>query len=681
MAKKPTVLSDADIVTRVNAKAQESVGWYNSKLSRERERVTRYYNGTLPKRQHEGSSSYVSTDVYDAVEQAKAMNLEVFAGGEHIATFDADQDMNADACRVATDYASYVIFRQNDGFKLFDSVMHDGFTARAGIAKIYYEKKDAYSDETFSSLSHDDAYAEASKDDVHEFDGTHDPATNTYSGTLTRKKDASKICIDAIAPEEFGIAPRSCSLDETYCHHRTLKTRAELLKEGYDPKKVAKVPNGDETGVLDTPEVIARNEPVENGQFNAPVDDASEQIEVFESYVRMQIDSSKGVRLYKVVHAHNVLLEEPEEVDKAPFLAYVPLPVPHTFYGNNFAARVIPTQNARTVLVRGVLDHTAITTNPRWAVVSGGLLNPREMLENRLGGLVNVRRPDSIAPLPQNNLNPFVFEVLKQLSADKEESTGISALSKGLNKDAISSQNSQGLLDNMMQAGGQRQKIAARHFATSFFVPLMIEVIRLAVVNQAPSEVLEVAGQPLQVDPKLWTERKTCTVSMHLGYGEKDQAVAKMTKAYEMLAKDPALATMFSPQNRYALIRDTMKLSGLNNAAAYITSPDKAPPPQPDQMKVQELQIKDKLADAAVANSQANNMKVQKTLVIDSQRMDNERHKMQMDAQDLDRTHNRQDLETAARIDTAREELKLQEKEIENAAAQASVQASLSPRP
>jgi hypothetical protein len=85
---------------------------------------------------------------------------------------------------------------------------------------------------------------------------------------------------------------------------------------------------------------------------------------------------------------------------------------------------------------------------------------------------------------------------------------------------------------------------------------------------------------------------------------------------------------MFSPQNRYNLIRDTMKMAGLNNAAAYITAPDKAPPPQPDQLKVQELQIKGKLADAAVANSQANNMKVQKTLVIDSQRMDNERHQM-----------------------------------------------------
>jgi hypothetical protein len=38
---------------------------------------------------------------------------------------------------------------------------------------------------------------------------------------------------------------------------------------------------------------------------------------------------------------------------------------------------------------------------------------------------------------------------------------------------------------------------------------------------------------------------------------------------------------------------------------------------------------------------------------------------------DKDRTHNRQDLETAARIHVAQEELKLQEKEIANAAAQA----------
>jgi hypothetical protein len=79
MAKKPQVLDDAEIVTRVLAKSKECVGWYDSRLSKERERVLKYYNGQLPARQHAGSSSYVSTDVYDSVEMMKAQLLETFA--------------------------------------------------------------------------------------------------------------------------------------------------------------------------------------------------------------------------------------------------------------------------------------------------------------------------------------------------------------------------------------------------------------------------------------------------------------------------------------------------------------------------------------------------------------------------------------------------------------------------
>lgn len=680
MAKKPTVLTETDIVARVTAKAREAVGWYDSRLSRERERVTRYYNGLLPKRQHEGSSTYVSTDVYDSVETMKAQLLEVFSGNEEIFQFDPDQDMSMEDCRVATSYARYVFFRQNDGFSIMERVIHDGLTSRAGPSKVYFEENYHHSDETFDGLSHDDAYALASHDDVAEFDGTQGPDGN-YSGSLTRKKPAHKICVEAIAPEEFLIEARAESVKKSgFTSHRTLKTRAELVKEGYSAKKVAKIPQGDESGVNDTPEVIARNEPVENGQVYTATDPSMDKVEVFESYVRMEIDSTKGVRLYQIIHCHDVILEGPTEVDCAPFFAFVPLPVPHTFYGNNFAARCIPTQNARTVLIRGVLDHTAITTNPRWAVVSGGLLNPREMLENRLGGLVNVRRPDSIAPLPQNNLNPFVFEVLKQLAADKEEFTGISSLSKGMNKDAISSQNASALIDQMMTAAGQRQKISARNFANNWFIPIMFEIVRLAVVNKMQPEMIEVAGSAVMADPSQWSERKTASVSMHLGYGEKEMLAKKLLNTAKELTSDPGMSNMYTDENRYNLAMDAMKAGGISRAGAYITHPSKVPPKQPDPLKMQELQIKDKLANASVANAQANNNKVQKGLVIDQQRMENERHDQLLDSMDKDRTHNRQDMEATARVSIAKEELRLQEQEIANDKAQASVNASLSPR-
>lgn len=659
MAKKNKVISDEEIVTRTLAKSKESVGWSDSKLAKERERVTKYLNGQLPARQHEGASSYVSTDVYDAVEMQKAQLLEVFAGGDEIAQFDPDQDMGVADCRAATQYAQYSIFRENDGFAIFQSVIHDGLTARNGLAKVFWEERCTYQEETFDGLSYNDAQALAAQDDVDEFDADAGP-DGLFSGTLVRKTDCSRVAINAIAPEEFLIAKDAVSIaSASYCGHRTPKTRADLLEMGFDRKKVKLIPTGEDDGTRESAESLARHDPVSGVPSVDAIQPELEPVTLFESYVRMQIDSAKGVRLYKIMHVGNVLLDK-QEVDKAPFLSYAPLPVPHVFYGNNFAARVIPTQNARTVLVRGVLDHTSITNNPRWQVVNGGLLNPREMLENRLGGLVNVRRPDSIAPLPQNNLNPYVFTVLSLLKDDKEQLTGTSSLAQGQNKEAISTQNSKGLVDNLVSLSGQRSKISARNFAYGFLVPLMIEVVRLGILNEKAEKIIEVAGGPISVTPKDWTERKTCTVSMHLGYGEKDQAAQKIMGAYEKMAEDASIAHMFTPQNRYAMIRDAMKLSQLNNGAAYITAPDKVTPPGPDPLKTRELDIKEKAVNASTMTAQASIAKVQKSLAIDSTRVENDQHRMQLDAMDKDRTHNRQDLETASRIDVEQDRVEIE---------------------
>jgi hypothetical protein len=45
-------------------------------------------------------------------------------------------------------------------------------------------------------------------------------------------------------------------------------------------------------------------------------------------------------------------------------------------------------------------------------------------------------------------------------------------------------------------------------------------------------------------------ERRTATVSMHLGYGEKDDMPQKLKGLYEGLAQNPALQNMFTLQNR-----------------------------------------------------------------------------------------------------------------------------------
>lgn len=663
MAKKPAILTDEEIITKVSAKSQNSVSWFDSRLSKERERVTKYLNGELPRRSSEGSSSYVSTDVYDSVQQMNSQLLEVFSGGENIAQFDPDEFMGAEDCRIATECARYVIFRENKADAIFNSVIYDGLTARAGVAKVYWDKSHKTTEETFEGLSYDDATAIAAREDVDEFDGTEDMATGLFSGSLTVKQDTSKVSIDPIAPEEFLIEPlATCIADATYVAHRTPKTRAELMDMGYKRKVVMAIPADEAAELQFSPEVMARTRPTHaNDAIDDPAQDELEYIVYYESYIKLQIDPAKGVRLYKICHAGNTVLSK-EEVDKAPFLAYIPLPIPHVFYGHNFAAKVIHTQNARTVLLRGVLDHTAITTNPRWAVVNGGLMNPRELLDNRLGGVVNVRRPDSVQPFTQNPLNPYVFNVLGLLNDNNEKSTGISALSQGLNKDAISSQNSQGMVDNLIKVSSIRQKIMARNFANHFFVPLMIEVVRLLIVNQATEKVIEVAGKPLKVSPQAWTERTTCTVATHLGYGEKDAAANELAQGYSMMAQDPVLGPGFGMKQRYEMLTDIAKLKGFTRFSAYLDPT--AQPPGPDPLKVRELDIKEKTADAAMASVQVKQNADNRLFAMDQSKLEQNAMQIRLDAHNMDRTNDRQDMDTAARVTQGEEELEIEREKI-----------------
>jgi hypothetical protein len=660
MANKKNKMGESDILARVNGKVKECVGWYDSKLSRERERVLKYINSELPRRQNLGSSSFVSTDVYDSVEAMKAQVLETFSenSGEMV-SFDPMGPGDTEGAREATAYCDYVVWRENPGYNIFYDAIHDGLTARAGVVKVFWDENSEDQEETFDGIEEADAYALASKDDVKDFDGTQAP-DGTYSGSLTRKLDKSKVTIEPIAPEEFLISPRSRNIHTAdICAHRTLKTKPELLARGYDASKVKAIHYDDAKGLDMSPEVLARNNQVETAQaLDNPIQPELEKVMLYEAYARMDLKDGKGTRLYRIVYAADTLFEM-EEVDRAPFKAFVPLPIPYLFFGNNFAARCVPYQNARTVLTRAILDHTVTTVTPRWTVLKGGLLQPKEMIDNRQGGLVNINRPDAIQPLPQANLNPFVFQTLEMLKGNKEESTGISALSQGLNKDAISTQNSAALVDNLVTLSQQRQKIIARNFA-HFLIEVYLEVYRLVLENQdkEKAKIVEVAGQFKPISTRSWVERTSCRASLHLGYGERDREVSKFDALGQRLKE---LGPMFSPQNQYKFACDAMKKAGFQNFMDYITPPEKVQPPQPDPLKKIEAQAKDKSATAALITAQASAGKNDRLAQIESAKITaDEAHKKLEDLLSMKESH-RMDIESLNRVDISQREMKLAE--------------------
>ena len=656
-------LTDEKVAVAVKQKIQTAVPWANSRLSKERERVTEYYNGKLPRRQSEGSSTFVSTDVYDGIEAMKAQLLETFASGYDILQFKPTTSKDTEDARIATEYCTYQIHQLNPGYDIFNDVIHDGLSSRVGVVKVYWQDDVEETEEEFEGLDEETVSGLTAQEDIKELEANLDETTGVYSGTLVRKANNGFVKIEPIPPENFGINPTAKRIKGEFVYHRDLFTKHELIEMGIEEKLLEEIGGQADEDPGNEIEAIARTESFDDGQYPKTEEEIQEELKyyvVYECYIDM-VDAGRKKTL-KVLWCGGKVLNR-EEVSRRPFVAFRPLKIPHSFQGNNFAGRIIPTQNANTVLTRAILDHTAITVNPRYTVLQGGLKNPREMLDNRLGGLVNITRPDAVMPLMQANLNPYVFQTLGMISTKNEQTTGLSSLSQGLNKDAISKQNSKEMVQDLVGLSQIRQKIIARNFVNDFLVPLYLMVYDLVLENQDRKDIFEVAGNWQEVDPRLWKQRKTVTPSPTLGYGEQDRAADKLFTTLATLSQDPTSRAMMGTDGIYNGASDVLKLRGYKDVARYLTNPQpQPPPPDPEvelkkaelQFKSQELQAK---AQEAEAKRDVEGLKAQMLQL----KLELDRAKMEIDAEFKKRDGDRKDLETANRIDIAQREIEIVE--------------------
>ena len=490
-----------------------------------------------------------------------------------------------------------------------------------------------------------------------------------FSGELRVTRDTSQVKVEAIAPEEFLIEPQAKSLDDvSFCAHRTKKSISELIEMGYDEDLVAKISDNEDTDFDNDPEILSRFDDIGADRgFNAKgYQRQTRQVTVVEAFIELDCEGTGVAELYKVVKASNILLEK-EIVKRRPFVAFVPLPIPHAFHGNNFAEKLLGIQNARTVLTRSILDHAMVTNNPRYTVVKGGLTNPRELIDNRVGGIVNVSRPDAINPMPQASLNPFVFQTIQMLDEDKEDTSGVSRLSQGLNKDAISKQNSAAMVEQLATMSQQRQKIIARNFANNFLKPLFTMVYSLIVENESEEKIVELAGRYVPIDPSQWADKRDVQVEFHLGYGDQEQLVQKHLSFHQLFSADPTLGQMYSPQNKFKMLASVLEKSGIKNVADFLTDPAMIPPPPPDpnaemqmQMAQQQMQLQERQTAVAEMKIQLDAQMRQMKHELDTMKAQ-QAFALNSDKQDLKETEfehkeyvNLEELEIARKADDVR---------------------------
>lgn len=614
---KDTPLEESELLSLLERNLDAADTYTESLVGEQRDKSHRYYFGEPLGNEKPGRSQHVSRDVFDAVESTKALLLDTFTADRRVVEFTPETNEDIEAARQATEFVNYLFYRQNNGFKVLQDTIHDGLVSKLGVVKRWYDKRYSYIQEDFADLDEAQFVMLASDPDVEitTLDQTVVqpemvdpmtgmvvmPAVTTYTGELKRRIDKSQVRVDNLEPEKLYISPRAKTLEDAdFVSYRYEKEIGELLEDGYDPEKVEDL---DEE--LDTyrDSTLGRDSYDEFSAETSMRDDHPNRsyVTIYESYIRIYDPEVESRCTYKVVHSRRTLLDM-EKVESHPFRGWCPFPVPHKAIGLSLADVTMDLQKSQSTLKRSVIDNAFLTNTSRWVANLSLVRNPRDLIDNKLGAVIDVNAMDPssvVQPLNTPQISPNVFTTMELLEQEKESRSGSSRMSKGMDSDVVSKQNSSDLITRYMNASNRRTMVMARNFAESFLKPLMFDLYRLAIENDTQPRMMQLSGKFVPIDPKQLRERTEMDVAVALTPDARAAEARTLTMLDQMWTanpQDPTLNGMYQTQQRFALLARAVDLMGLKGGDKYLMSPMSPEYQQGQQQNAQQAEQQKQMA-------------------------------------------------------------------------------------
>jgi len=350
-------MTDEDLLQLVQSQADDAEA-FNTEIQDERERSLKYYQGDPYGNEIEGRSQVVTRDVLETVEWILPQLVEIFQGSDSVVEFVPNNEEDIPKAEQETDYTRYVFDHQNTGFLILYQWVKDALIQKNGIIKVFWDEDVEEEQETYENISDPEFIDILSDDEVEIVEHTKringeevdtrleaeesgdpedlllaqvaqllDPQSVQHDAVVTRKEDVSQVKILNVAPENFLVTRNWNSLDLTevpFCQQSEIKTRGQLIDDGFDEKLVMQIMGDDE--IDESGEKAARFEDTGGTNIDTPsIDPKDVNVVVTESYVRIH-ESGKQI-LMKVTAGgsdSNIMLDN-ERADGIPFIAFTPI--------------------------------------------------------------------------------------------------------------------------------------------------------------------------------------------------------------------------------------------------------------------------------------------------------------------------------------------------------------------
>ena len=590
----------------------------------ERAESTEYYLGNEPAGNSSMQSEYVSTDVRDSVLFMLPSIMRTFFGTKKIVEFVPHGPEDIAIAEQQTNYVNYIIQEKNPGFQVLYSAFKDALVRKTGFVKIFWDDSISATTHEFTGLDPQsyqaltlDPNVEIVKETVTMETITQiDPMTGeqftqeipaTYDLTIRRIKSKDQVCIESIPPEEVLISRNARDLETaSYVAHRMIKSVSDLVAMGYDEEEIEQ--HATQTSSAIDPEsyeeVVARN-PFDNMVYPDRNDSGAKDVLYVEHYLFYDFDDDgidERIRVCTVgdgVHVLNV-----EQWDDLPIAMFCPDPEPHTAIGSCPADYLKPIQAAKSQIMRDTLDSLGHSIFPRMAVVEGQV-NIDDVLNTDIGQPIRVRAPGMVQPFTVPFAGKEAFPVLGYLDDAKENRTGVSKASAGLNADALQSSTSAAVSATMSGAQG-RIELICRHFAEGGLKQIFKVTNNLIIKHQNAQDVFRLEGKFIPVDPRYWNNDKDMIVNVAISKSsdeEKYAILAQLAGKQEQIMQTMGVNNPLVSLQQYSnTLTRMIEIAGFKDAQSFInTEVQPTPPPSPESQKPDPAEI---LAQAEAMKAQ-----------------------------------------------------------------------------
>ena len=293
-----------------------------------------------------------------------------------------------------------------------------------------------------------------------------------------------------------------------------------------------------------------------------------------------------------------------EVTSHVPIATSSPILNPHRWDGMSMSDAVADLQELHTELLRQTLNNLYLTNNPRTKVLTDAnwspLANIDDLLDSRAGGVIRQRDVNAIS----EQVIPFSagasMPMLEYVQGMRENRTGVSRQSQGLNPDSLNNTATGRQID--MSASMQRTELIARIIAETLVKPIFQGILKVLTDGEMPKLAFRLRDEFVEYDPNEWRDQYDMTINVGLGTGDTTQKAQQLMAIMQLQEKGLAIG-LVTPKHLYHSASKIIENAGFKDIQNFVQDPSLAP--KKDPQKPLEIQIKEMEIQADAQKHQA----------------------------------------------------------------------------